>query len=33
MGRNGYLLGGVEMPATNPEPYDYRLLCGLMKLS
>jgi len=32
MGRNWYLLGGVEVPATNPEPFNYRILGGLMKV-
>ena len=31
MGRNWYLLGGVEVPATDPEPFDYQVLAGLMK--
>jgi len=32
MGANWYLLGGVELPTTQPEPFDYKLLGGLMKV-
>ncbi len=32
MGRNWYLLGGVEVPATRPEPFVYQILAGLMKV-
>jgi hypothetical protein len=32
MGANWYLLGGVELPATQPEPFDYQILGGLMKV-
>jgi len=32
MGANWYLLGGVELPATQPEPFDYKILGGLMKV-
>jgi len=32
LGANWYLLGGVEVPATRPEPFDYQLLAGLMKV-
>jgi hypothetical protein len=32
MGANWYLLGGVELPATRPEPFDYQMLGGLMKV-
>jgi len=32
LGRNLYLLGGVELPATRPEPFDYQILGGLMKV-
>ena len=32
MGRDWYLLGGVEVPATDPEPFDYQVLAGLMKV-
>jgi hypothetical protein len=30
LGRNWYLLGGVEVPVTNPKTSDYSLLGGLM---
>jgi len=30
LGRNWYLLGGVEVPVTNPKTSDYALLGGLM---
>jgi hypothetical protein len=32
MGRDWYLLGGTEVPVTNPEPFDYQVLGGLMKV-
>ena len=32
MGRDWYLLGGVELPTTNPQPFDYQVLAGLMKV-
>jgi hypothetical protein len=32
MGRNWYLLGGVEVPATSPKAFDYQVLGGLMKV-
>jgi len=32
LGANFYLLGGVELPATNPEPFDYQVLAALMKV-
>ena len=32
LGSNWYLLGGVDVPATQPEPYDYQLTGGLMKV-
>jgi hypothetical protein len=32
LGRNWYLLGAVEVPVTNPEPFDYQVLAGLMKV-
>jgi hypothetical protein len=32
LGRNWYLLGGFEVPATNPQPFDFQLLAGLMKV-
>lgn len=32
LGRNWYLLGAVEVPTTNPEPFDYQVLTGLMKV-
>jgi hypothetical protein len=32
VGRDWYVLGGVEVPATHPEPFDYQVLAGLMKV-
>ncbi len=32
LGRDWYLLGAVEVPVTNPEPFDYQILAGLMKV-
>jgi hypothetical protein len=32
LGANFYLLGGVEVPATNPKPFDYQVLAALMKV-
>ena len=32
LGRNWYLLGGVDIPATEPSPYDYQPTVGLMKV-
>jgi len=32
LGQNWYLLGGVEVPVTEPKPFDYQLLSGLMKV-
>jgi hypothetical protein len=32
MGMNWYLLGAVEVPVTRPEPFDYQVLGGLMKV-
>jgi hypothetical protein len=32
LGQNWYLLGGVEVPVTEPKPFDYQLLTGLMKV-
>ena len=32
LGQNWYLLGGVEVPVTDPKPFDYQLLAGLMKV-
>jgi hypothetical protein len=32
LGANFYLLGGVELPATDPEPFDYQALAALMKV-
>ena len=32
LGRDFYLLGGVELAATNPQPFDYQVLTGLMKV-
>jgi hypothetical protein len=31
-GERFYLLGGVEVPATNPQPFDYQVLAALMKV-
>jgi len=30
LGKNWYLLGGVEIPATSPKTFDYQVLSGLM---
>src|SRR5262245_12893476 len=32
LGMNWYLLGGVEVPVTDPEPFNYQILSGLMKV-
>ena len=32
LGANWYLLGGVEVPVTNPKPFDFQVLGGLMKV-
>ncbi|MGY6275422.1 hypothetical protein [Methylomonas sp. MgM2] len=32
MGGDWYLLGAVEVPVTNPEPFDYQVLGGIMKV-
>lgn len=32
LGMNWYLLGAVEVPVTRPEPFDYQVLGGLMKV-
>lgn len=32
LGADFYLLGGVEVPATNPKPFDYQVLAALMKV-
>jgi hypothetical protein len=32
LGQNWYLLGAVEVPVTNPAPYDYQVLGGIMKV-
>jgi hypothetical protein len=32
LGQNWYLLGAVEIPVTNPQPYDYQVLGGIMKV-
>lgn len=32
LGANFYLLGGVEVPATKPKPYDCQVLAALMKV-
>lgn len=32
MGCNWYLLGAVDVPVTNPEPYDFKPQVGLMKV-
>ena len=29
---NWYGLGGVELPVTQPQPFDYQVLGGLMKV-
>jgi hypothetical protein len=31
-GDDWYLLGGVEVPVTQPQPFDYQVLAGLMKV-
>jgi hypothetical protein len=32
LGRNRYLLGGVELPVTDPVPFDIQVLGGVMKV-
>ena len=32
LGANWYLLGGFEVPVTNPDPFDYQVIAGLMKV-
>jgi len=32
VGDNWYLLGAVEVPVTNPDPFDYQVLFALMKV-
>ena len=32
LGANWYLLGGVEIPVTNPTAFDYQILAALMKV-
>jgi hypothetical protein len=32
VGANFYLLGGVEVPVTNPKPFDFQLLAAIMKV-
>lgn len=32
LGANWYLLGGIEVPVTTPQPFDYQLTTGLMKV-
>jgi hypothetical protein len=32
MGANWYLLAGIDVPVTNPEPYDFQPTVGLMKV-
>ena len=32
LGANWYLLGAVDVPVTNPEPFDAEVLAGLMKV-
>jgi hypothetical protein len=32
LGENWYLLGGVEVPVTHPQPFNYQVLTGLMKV-
>ena len=32
LGADWYLLGGVDVPVTEPEPFNYQLLTGIMKV-
>jgi hypothetical protein len=32
LGANWYLLGAIEVPVTNPKPFDFQVLGGLMKV-
>ena len=32
LGANFYLLGGVEVPVTDPKPFDYQVLGAVMKV-
>ena len=32
VGGDWYLLGGVDIPVTDPEPFNYQLLTGIMKV-
>jgi len=32
LGQNWYLLGGTEVPVTHPQPFNYQILSGLMKV-
>ncbi|MGE5444384.1 MAG: hypothetical protein ACM3SR_07245 [Ignavibacteriales bacterium] len=32
LGRNWYLLGGIELPVTDPVPFNFQVLAGLMKV-
>ncbi len=32
VGLNWYFLGAVEVPVTRPEPFDYQVLFGIMKV-
>jgi hypothetical protein len=32
VGNNWYLLGAVEVPVTSPQPFDYQVLGGIMKV-
>jgi hypothetical protein len=32
LGQNWYLLGGVEVPVTEPRTFDYQILSGLMRV-
>jgi hypothetical protein len=32
VGQNWYLLGAVEVPVTSPQPFDYQVLGGIMKV-
>ena len=32
MGRNWYMLAGIDVPVTNPEPFDFQPTVGLMKV-
>jgi len=32
LGQNWYLLGSVEVPVSHPQPYDYQVMGGIMKV-